>query len=205
MWASKGSGSIIIIDEAECALGSRSKTKQETNTFGLGDDKKSSSAGYSRDCLNVLLSMTGTFGNIMLILTTSNPSELDEAVLDRMDEHIHLPLPSRHQRFTILNNAFFKVFSPHQIASSRGRWTSFLPKSLPNARFDKSFDVENSLSDVAQDLYTLGFSGRELKKMIQMILYKCHASDSGILDNALWKREANKLCEMMASKHLLRS
>lgn len=171
----------------------------------MGDDKDSSSAGYSRACLNVLISMTGMFGNIMLILTTSNPSELNEAILDRMDEHIHLPLPSKYERFAILNNAFSKVFCPNQIASTRGRWTSCLPRSLPSARLDMSFDVEGSLSDMAQDLNTIWFSGRELKTMIQMILYKCHASDSGILDNSLWKKEASKLCEMMASKHLLKS
>jgi len=97
-WASKRrQGGIIIIDEAESALGCRTKAKADK----AGADnslENNRTAGYSRDCLNVLLSMTGSFGNIMLILTTSNPNDLDEAVLDRMDEIIHLPLPPTDER-----------------------------------------------------------------------------------------------------------
>eukprot|EP00578_Thalassiosira_sp_NH16_P003761 CAMPEP_0181138808 /NCGR_PEP_ID=MMETSP1071-20121207/34442_1 /TAXON_ID=35127 /ORGANISM="Thalassiosira sp., Strain NH16" /LENGTH=215 /DNA_ID=CAMNT_0023225665 /DNA_START=239 /DNA_END=883 /DNA_ORIENTATION=+ len=82
-WASKKRcGGIIIIDEAESALGSREKTGQDkTGSDGVLEcGKTASSSEFSRDCLNCLLSMTGSFGNIMLVLTTSNPSELDEAV-----------------------------------------------------------------------------------------------------------------------------
>ena len=43
----------------------------------------------------------------MLILTTSNPSELDEAV-DRMDKIIHLPLPSAKERRVLLRNQLFR-------------------------------------------------------------------------------------------------
>jgi SpoVK/Ycf46/Vps4 family AAA+-type ATPase len=147
--------------------------------------------------------MTGTFGNIMLILTTSNPSELDEAVLDRMDEHIHLPLPSKPERFAILNNAFSNVFCSADMTSSRG-WKLF-SRSLPSARYDQDFNVDKSLLDIAKDSNTRGFSGRELKKLIQMILYKCHASDSGILDSLLWKKETRILCNTFAAKHLLKA
>ncbi|KAL3782690.1 hypothetical protein HJC23_002590 [Cyclotella cryptica] len=208
-WASKGRGGIIIIDEAESALASRSKTKRESNPLkgSLNNDEKASVllAGYSRDCLNVLLSMTGTFGNIMLILTTSNPSELDEALLDRMDEHVHLHLPSKNERYIILKNAFSKAFCSNQISLGvRTRWSSLFSGDLSKAKYDKSFDVEKTLLDIAHDSNTSEFSGRELKKMIQMILYKTYASDSGILDNVLWKREVTMFCETLASKHLLK-
>jgi SpoVK/Ycf46/Vps4 family AAA+-type ATPase len=140
----------------------------------------------------------------MLILTTSNPSELDEAVLDRMDEHIYLPLPSKYERYAILSNAFAKVFCSVQAASSRG-WLPSISSSLPSAKYNQSFNVESALSDIAQDSKTRGFSGRELAKLIQMILYKCHASDSGILDSSMWKRETRTLCESFAAKHLLKT
>ena len=206
MWASKGRGGIIIIDEAECALGSRSKSKNATNHAmdGLNGDSKSISGSYSRDCLNVLLSMTGTFGNIMLILTTSNPSELDEAVLDRMDEHIHLPLPTKQERLAILNKTFSSMFCPSQV-SEHGRWRSLLSRTSSCAKYNQCFNVEAALSDMAKDSNTNGFSGRELKKAIQMMLYKCHASDSGILDSSLWNKETRALCETFAAKHRLKS
>ena len=196
LWASKGAGGIIIIDEAEVLLGSRSKTKPDTSPSagGLNGVTKSSSASYSRDCLNVLLSMTGTFGNIMLILTTSNPGELDEAILDRMDEHIDLSLPSKNERFIILNNAFSKVFRPVEAIQR---------KTLTNAKYNSSLNVESALSDLSSK--TSGFSGRELTKLVQMILYKCYTSDSGIIDSSWWKRETRTLCESFAGKHLLKS
>ena len=200
LWASKGAGGIIIIDEAEVLLGSRSKTKPNTSPSagGLNGVTKSSSAGYSRDCLNVLLSMTGTFGNIMLILTTSNPGELDEAILDRMDEHIDLSLPSKNERFIILNNAFSKVFCPVEAIQRKT-----LTRSLPYAKYNSSLNVESALSDLSSK--TSGFSGRELTKLVQMILYKCYTSDSGIIDSSWWKRETRTLCESFAGKHLLKS
>ena len=66
MWAaSKSTGGIIVIDEAEVALGSRAKSAN-AKSGSDADEKESLAAGYSRDCLNVLLSMTGTFGNVAL-------------------------------------------------------------------------------------------------------------------------------------------
>ena len=206
MWASKGKGGIIIIDEAECALGSRCKINKESDnpTGALNGDSKSSSCGYSRDCLNVLLSMTGTFGNIMLILTTSNPSELDEAVLDRMDEHIHLTLPTKQERFAILNKTFSCMFCSSELNEKEG-WRSLFSRARSRAKYNQCFDVEAALSEMAEDSNTNGFSGRELKKAIRMMLYKCHASDSGILDSSLWNKETRILCETFAAKHRLKS
>jgi SpoVK/Ycf46/Vps4 family AAA+-type ATPase len=138
----------------------------------------------------------------MLILTTSNPSELDEAVLDRMDEHIHLPIPSSYERYSILNNAFSRSFCPVQTTSSRN-YLSFLSNPSPTAKYSSSFHVERALSKIAQDSYTGGFSGRELKKFVQMIVYKCHASDSCVLDYSMWKKETMTLSKTFAAKHLL--
>jgi len=84
---------VIIIDEAESAL--RSRTRNVNNAATAVDDKNASgvgetnSIGYARDALNVLLGLTGsTKVDFMLILTTSHPSKLDEAVLNRMDDII---------------------------------------------------------------------------------------------------------------------
>ncbi len=204
-WAStRRQGGIIIIDEAESALGSRAKAMSDK----AGADnslENNRNAGYSRDCLNVLLSMTGSFGNIMLVLTTANPSDLDEAVLDRMDEIIRLPLPSADERSRLLRNQFFLKFR-RQDESEPSLFLSLLPKcgrSATKARYANDFDVEDCIIDLAAK--THGLSGRELDKMMQGVLYKTFASDTGVLDIDLWKRETEALIKAVSEKHLLKS
>ena len=149
--------------------------------------------------------MTGSFGNIMLVLTTSNPSDLDEAVLDRMDEIIHLPLPSYDERCRLLRNQFFLKFR-HQDESEPSLFLSLLPKfgrSATKARYANNFDVENCIIDLAAK--THGLSGRELEKMMQGVLYKTFASDTGVLDILLWRRETEALIRAVAERHLLKA
>ena len=204
-WASKRRrGGIIVIDEAESALGSRSKTKPSADKkSSVGAKSEDLSSGYSRDCLNVLLSMTGSFGNIMLILTTSNPSELDEAVLDRMDEIIRLPLPSEKERHTLLQKQFLRQFkSVEENVASNILLSLHRPRT--QACFDIDFDVDRCISALAADTQTKGFSGRELEKIIQGVLYKTYASDRGILSAALWKKETEKLMRATSAKQLLK-
>lgn len=208
-WASKSRhGGIIIIDEAESALGSRSKAQQD-NKPSTTDESSSPSPGYSRDCLNVLLSMTGSCcgGKIMLILTTTNPGDLDEAVLDRMDEIIHLPMPSQEERTVLLNNQFSRLFE--QLNDDRPSLASrILFRLAPLSRrsrapFDSHFDAEKHIADLAADSKTNGFSGRELDKLLKGIMHKTYASDRGILDATLWKKESDALIKSVAAKHLL--
>lgn len=176
--------------------------------IGYGD-RRSASRKYSRDCLNVLLSMTGTFGNIMLILTTSNPSELDEAVLDRMDEIIYLPLPSAAERSILLRNKFFRQFEQlvdgddeNNMLPSK-KLLSTLSVSSTKAPFALNFDAESCVFDLA--IKTRGLSGRELEKLIQGVMFKTHASVSGTLDIELWNRETDALTKAIAAKHLLKA
>ncbi|GMH51138.1 hypothetical protein TrRE_jg11883, partial [Triparma retinervis] len=81
-------GALLIIDEAEAALGRRLRASGGMGSESAsGQDSTSEGEGHARDALNVLLSMTGSAScELMLVLTTSNPKALDEAVLDRMDE-----------------------------------------------------------------------------------------------------------------------
>jgi len=197
IWASKKRrGGIIIIDESECCLLSRTKTKDKAESDSGSD--------YSRDCLNVLLSMTGSLGNIMLILTTTDPSELDEAFLDRMDEIIHLPLPSAPERNTLLRNQFVRQFRKldDKDQSLANRLLSKLCRTPTKARFDFCFDVDGCLSDLAS--LTKNFSGRELEKLIQGVAHKTYASDNGVLDVTLWRRETRALVAAVAAKHRLK-
>ncbi|KAL9188073.1 hypothetical protein ACHAXT_006451 [Thalassiosira profunda] len=209
-WASsKRHGGVIIIDEAESMLASRSKrsTKEESNKT-LGSESAASSPGFARDCLNTLLSMTGSFGNIMLILTTSNPSDLDEAVLDRMDEIIHLPLPEAEERRTLLRNEFNRQFEETkqdaQPALLSQLTTRIRKRRGARACFAHKFDAEGCITDLASDAKTGGFSGRELEKIMNGVRHKTYGTDTGVLCAELWKRETETLLASIAAKHLLK-
>mmetsp|Transcript_27493 Transcript_27493/g.57373 ORF Transcript_27493/g.57373 Transcript_27493/m.57373 type:complete len:900 (+) Transcript_27493:94-2793(+) len=210
-WASnKRHGGIIIIDEAETALGSRAKTRPDNEGSGttFESDSAPSSSGFSRDCLNVLLSMTGSFGNIMLILTTNHPSEIDEAVLDRMDELVSLPLPTERERSALLSNQFFRLFCAMKDEGNHlslvSRLLSKICRANTKARHEVQFDAEGCISNLATDSKTKGFSGRELEKIVQGILHKTYASDAGVLDRKLWEQETTKLIRTVVHKHLLK-
>lgn len=198
-WANN-KGGVIIIDEAESALGKRGKAIQ-------GDDEQHQQQDFSRDCLNVLLSLTGTMGNIMLILTTTNPGELDEAVLDRMDEIIHLPSLASTERNDLLSNHFFRLFEVEtdQPTSFIDRMLRKIPRSAVKARYDNKFDVMRSISDLANEAEMDKFSGRELEKLLQGVAYKTYASDAGVLRQSLWDGETKKLMASFTAKHIGRS
>eukprot|EP00986_Skeletonema_menzelii_P001356 scaffold366_cov153-Skeletonema_menzelii.AAC.18 len=198
-WANK-CGAVIIIDEAECAVGKRGKALQD-------DDQQQQQQDFSRDCLNVLLSLTGTMGNIMLILTTTNPGELDEAVLDRMDEIIHLPSLSSTERTCLLQNHFSRLFelAPEQPSSSIDRMLRAFHRSTNKACYDNMFDVTRSISSLSNTADLDTFSGRELEKLLQGVAYKTYASDTGVLSQSLWDVETRKLMTSFAAKQKGRS
>ena len=51
-----------------------------------------------RNALNALLAQTGTQStSFMMVLATNRPQDLDDAVMDRMDDAINFPLPSKEQ------------------------------------------------------------------------------------------------------------
>ena len=141
----------------------------------------------------------------MLILTTSNPGELDEAVLDRMDEIIQLPMPSEKERRSLLLNQFYRNFKQDETGSNQSAVQRLLSRmsNSTSARFDVDFDVDARVEDLAKDFKTDGFSGRELEKIIRGVLVKTHASDGGVLTTALWEKETEIMIKSIKSKHAL--
>ncbi len=133
-------------------------------------------------------------GNIMLILTTTNPGELDEAVLDRMDEIIHLPSLSSTERICLLRNHFSRLFelAPEQPASLMDRMLQAIRNSTSKACYDRKFDVMRSITNLGNASELGAFSGRELEKMLQGVAYKAYASDEGVLSQSLWDGETRK-------------
>jgi hypothetical protein len=223
-WANRQPhGAIVVIDEAECALGSRIRNQRDSSrdadTFGAGSTNHNrSSSSYARDALNVLLSLTGdndTNGKCMLILVTSQPHDLDEAVLSRMDDLVYMSPPGDEERLTILENSFRRHFQPQRkprLSFTQkcyhfvvGRFSRALGKSHISSSSSSSprrltydpltFDPntliaklvkETSNHDGDADADGCCWSGRELDKLMQGIVSAVYSTDKGVLDTPLW-------------------
>ncbi len=200
-WANRQRhGGIIVIDEAESALGRRIRL-QKTSKENSDDNKSLLSA---RDALNVFLSMTGeSGGNIMLILTTSNPSALDEAVLDRCDEIIKCKLPNRLERFGILTNELnkrFKCLSQDIMRKDDSIFAQLKMKRSKPLFFDQSFNAESVLRRLSKDDLTLGFSGRELSKIVRAVETAVYTSGSDVLTVDIWNATVYDICTSIKNK-----
>ena len=210
-WAkSQRSGAMLIIDEAEAALGRRHRNcSHSSSAREEGREGGEVGESYARDSLNVLLSMTGTAScELMLVLTTSNPQALDEAVLDRMDELVELKLPERPERRKILFNSFSKKFQTEEEASSASRGWLLRRKRRKFSRviLEGNFDVSAELDKLSTDKMTHGCSGRELEKMLQSVVTSVYANTigNGKLDVQHWQRATRRYCQDLKMKWRLR-
>eukprot|EP00889_Picochlorum_renovo_P003172 jgi/Picre1/30202/NNA_005571.t1 len=96
-WAEKSrKGLLLFIDEADAFLGRRSGNMSE----GL------------RGALNAMLFRTGDQSkDFCVVLATNRPSDLDPAVIDRMDEALEFGLPSLEERKKIIDIYFDKYIT----------------------------------------------------------------------------------------------
>ena len=88
-WAeAQKNGIILFIDEADAFLRNR---------------KNSEMSEYMRHTINSFLYRTGSpSDNVIVVLATNSPEQLDEAVHDRIDEIVGFGLPSLNERRTML-------------------------------------------------------------------------------------------------------
>jgi hypothetical protein len=178
-WACKRGG-IVIIDEAESALGKRVKANQN---LAIHDSKKHS---FAHDALNVFLSMTGnSAGKCMIILTTSSPNSIDEAVLDRCDVFFKMDFPSRKERERILSKEFHKRFE----SSTERVQNEFLPS-------------KQAIKGLSTDERTSGFSGRELGMVIRAIEAELYSMNKFSKD--IWEKMTSEICQSIKSKRALK-
>ena len=201
-WAdSRRRGGILIIDDSEAALGKRFRTSNSSSATGEREDKASAEQSSARDALNVFLSMTGeTGGKIMLILTTSKPSALDNAVLDRCDEIIHCSLPSKLERQKILSLELEKRLEHRKPKATKNfLFRCFLP-SIRVLCIDKDFAVSNAVDDLSSSAMTHGFSGRELASIIRAVVAAVYGSDQCLLTEELWNEAVDEMCHSIKAK-----
>ncbi len=206
-WASsRRKGGIVIIDEAESALGKRIRTgnKGIQPSSDLRDSENMVSASsVARDALNVFLALTGeSGGNFMLILTTTNPSALDEAVLDRCDDVICCCMPSKDQRKAILQQELEVRFKPQAAEINKNLISKIqnmilVPKA--HLRYSPAFNVQSAIEKLSNEP-TSTFSGRELSKIIRAVESSVFASDECTLTGSIWDQVVTEMCRNIKGK-----
>lgn len=135
-----------------------------------------------RSALNALLFRTGDQSrDIVLVLATNRPGDLDSAVTDRIDEVIEFPLPQEDERFKLLKLYLTKYLCGG--GDSESKRGSFIKKKSQKITIkDLSDDI---IREAAQK--TEGFSGREIAKLMASVQAAVYGRPDCVLDSTLFK------------------
>lgn len=155
-WAeSSKKGVVILIDEADAFLASRSKVNMTEE---------------SRNALNALLYRTGEASKkFMLVLATNRPGDLDAAVTDRVDESLIFDLPDLPARRLMLKQYFDKYIRNAGEDAPGGLFGMFRKHTAritidPELLKDNEAKLNALLNEAATT--TDGFSGRAISKLL---------------------------------------
>ncbi|KAJ8770767.1 hypothetical protein K2173_021414 [Erythroxylum novogranatense] len=167
-WAKKSQkGLLLFIDEADAFLSERNSTHMSE---------------AQRSALNALLFRTGDQSrDIVLVLATNRPGDLDSAITDRIDEVIEFPLPGEDERFKLLNLYLRKYLSKDTEDDSS--WRSVYKKK------PQKITVKDVSEDVIKEAAkrTEGFSGREIAKLMASVQAAVYARPDCVLDSELFR------------------
>ncbi|KAL6007190.1 hypothetical protein ACLOJK_032686 [Asimina triloba] len=167
-WAKKSrKGLLLFIDEADAFLCERNSTHMSES---------------QRSALNALLFRTGDQSrDIVLVLATNRPGDLDAAITDRIDEVIEFPLPGEQERFELL-----KLYLDKYISSSgdkAGSWWNSLFKK--DQQMIKVVNIPEAVIREAAKK-TEGFSGREIAKLMASVRAAVYGHLDCVLDPQLF-------------------
>lgn len=166
-WSKKSNkGLLLFIDEADAFLCERNSTHMSE---------------AQRSALNALLFRTGDQSrDIVLVLATNRPGDLDSAIADRMDEVIEFPLPGEEERYKLLK-LYLDKYLYHQDANP-SRWGPIFAKGT-----QKKITVKEDLDDAVREAakITEGFSGREIAKLIAGVQAAVYGRPDCVLDSQL--------------------
>ncbi|KAL1216013.1 Cell division control protein-like protein [Cardamine amara subsp. amara] len=173
-WAKKSNkGLLLFIDEADAFLCERNSTYMSE---------------AQRSALNALLFRTGDQSrDIVLVLATNRPGDLDSAVTDRIDEVIEFPLPGEEERFKLLKlylNKYLTGEDKKDDKDSKLKWSGLFKKK------SQKITVEGDLTDeVIREAAkkTEGFSGREIAKLVAGVQAAVYGRPDCILDSQLFE------------------
>ncbi|XP_057770042.1 uncharacterized protein LOC130989901 [Salvia miltiorrhiza] len=167
-WAKKSKrGLLLFIDEADAFLCERNSTHMSE---------------AQRSALNALLFRTGDQSrDIVLVLATNRPGDLDSAVTDRIDEVIEFPLPREDERFKLLKLYLTKYLCGQGDKDSK--WGSSFIKNTP-----QKITVKDISDDVLREAArrTEGFSGREIAKLMASVQAAVYGRPDCVLDSTLF-------------------
>ncbi|CAK9192629.1 hypothetical protein BDL97_01G129900 [Sphagnum fallax] len=184
-WAGKSrKGLILFIDEADAFLCERNKT---------------SMSEAQRSALNALLYRTGDQSrDIVLVLATNRPSDLDSAVTDRVDEVLEFPLPGEEERLKLLKLYLNKYIA--QAGSQFRGWKTWL-----RGQQDK-IEIKGITDDILLEAArkTEGFSGREIAKMMASVQGAVYGSLKSVLDADLFREVVDYKVAEHAQRQQLR-
>ncbi|KAJ8439750.1 LOW QUALITY PROTEIN: hypothetical protein Cgig2_009574 [Carnegiea gigantea] len=170
-WAKKSKkGLLLFIDEADAFL-------CERNSIHMSEAQRSA--------LNALLFRTGDQSrDIVLVLATNRPGDLDSAITDRIDEVIEFPLPREEERYKLLKLYLNKYLSGGG-ESHESKWGPvFRVRKKP-----QKITVKDLSDDVIREAAkkTEGFSGREIAKLVASVQAAVYGRPDCTLDSQLFK------------------
>lgn len=146
-----------------------------------------------RSALNALLFRTGDQSrDIVLVLATNRPGDLDSAITDRIDEVIEFPLPKEEERFKLL-----KLYLNKYICGDEGEGDSSSGVSKWGSLFSKKTAQKITVKDLSDDVIreaaqkTEGFSGREIAKLMASVQAAVYGRPDCVLDSQLFKENVD--------------
>lgn len=163
-------GLLLFVDEADAFLQSR-----ETNR--ISEDQ--------RNALNAFLFRTGTESNeFMMVYASNQPSQFDEAVMDRIDEMVEFGLPAEHERRKMIG-----LYIEKYLLNPPGKW----------ARKVTTVDIgEEEIERVVAE--TKGFSGRAISKLAIAWQAAAYGTDGAILDQETFFKTVEHHKKSMSQK-----
>ncbi|GMI78315.1 ATPase family AAA Domain-containing protein 3B1, SHOT1 Binding ATPase 3 [Hibiscus trionum] len=168
-WAKKSKkGLLLFIDEADAFL-------CERNSIHMSEAQRSA--------LNALLFRTGDQSrDIVLVLATNRPGDLDSAITDRIDEVIEFPIPGEEERYQLLKQYLNKYLGGESDGNT-SKWGALFNKKTQKITIkDLSEDVIREAAKMTE-----GFSGREIAKLVASIQAAVYGRSDCVLDSQLFK------------------
>ncbi|KAK3017161.1 hypothetical protein RJ639_007836 [Escallonia herrerae] len=178
-WSKKSKkGLLLFIDEADAFLCERNSTHMSE---------------AQRSALNALLFRTGDQSrDVVLVLATNRPSDLDSAITDRIDEVIEFPIPQEEERFKLLKLYLNKYLSGEG-SREQSRWGQLFKKK------PREITIKDLSDDVLREAArkTEGFSGREIAKLMASVQAAVYGSPDCVLDSQLF----NEIVDYKVAEH----
>lgn len=106
---------------------------------------------YMRHTINSFLYRTGTpSDNVVIVLATNSPDQLDEAVHDRIDEIVGFGLPSINERRIMLFHYLVKYCQPPQNQMEMLKFYWKHPRTIYTGK--KLIRMEGVTSEIIQEI-----------------------------------------------------